>query len=144
MAVAGFLLTLGPVLLARPVRRSPGKLATAAYFTALGLGYLLLEMALLSRVAFLVGDPVTAAAVVLIVAAVVILPTTIHNWRASGTPVLVSANLGANLVTGNRDRADGVSAIPVGVEWDDLQLRARQAGARAGAVCRSRPSGRTG
>jgi hypothetical protein len=65
VAVAGFLLTLAPVLLARPVRRSPGKLATAAYFTALGLGYLLLEMALLSRVAFLVGDPVTAAAVVL-------------------------------------------------------------------------------
>ena len=65
VAVAGLLLTLAPVLLARSVRRSRGKLATAAYFTALGLAYLLLEMALLSRVAFLVGDPVTAAAVVL-------------------------------------------------------------------------------
>ncbi len=74
------------------------------------------------------------AASLLVVAAVVILPTTIHNWRASGHPVLVSANLGANLVTGNRDRADGTSAIPVGVEWDDLQLRSFQAGHREPAA----------
>jgi hypothetical protein len=65
VAVAGFLLTLAPVLVSRSVRRSRGKLATAAYFTALGLAYLLLEMALLSKVTVLVGDPVTAAAVVL-------------------------------------------------------------------------------
>jgi len=65
VAVAGFLLTLAPVVLSRSVRRSRGKLATVGYFAALGLAYLLLEMALLSRVAFLVGDPVTAAAVVL-------------------------------------------------------------------------------
>jgi len=70
----------------------------------------------------------------LIVAAVVILPTTIHNWRASGSPVLISANLGANLVTGNRDRADGISAIPVGVEWDDFQLQSFQAGYREPAA----------
>ncbi|MBE0567047.1 MAG: hypothetical protein IH621_13890, partial [Krumholzibacteria bacterium] len=69
-------------------------------------------------------------AALLVGAALVLLPTTLHNWRASGTPVLVSANLGANLVTGNRDQADGVSAIPVGVEWDDLQLRSFQAGHR--------------
>jgi len=69
-------------------------------------------------------------AALLAAAAVVILPVTLHNWQASGTPVLISANLGANLVTGNRDRADGVSAIPVGVEWDDLQRQSYQAGHR--------------
>ncbi len=74
------------------------------------------------------------ALALLVAAAVVILPTTIHNWRASGRLVPVSANLGANLVTGNRDRADGVSAIPVGVEWDDLQLRSFQAGHREPAA----------
>jgi tetratricopeptide (TPR) repeat protein len=77
---------------------------------------------------------VRPVASLLIVAAVVILPTTIRNWRESGMPVLVSANLGANLVTGNRDRADGVSAIPVGVEWDDLQLQSFQAGHREPAA----------
>lgn len=63
-------------------------------------------------------------------AGLAILPATLHNARASGAFVPVSANLGANLVTGNRDRADGVSAIPVGVEWDDLQLQSFQAGHR--------------
>lgn len=65
VTIAGFVLTVAPVLLVRSVRRSRGTLATAGYFAALGLAYLLLEMALLSRVTFLVGDPVTAAAVVL-------------------------------------------------------------------------------
>jgi|GEM_PF-3254852 len=55
-------------------------------------------------------------------------PATIHNLKY-GEFTLISANLGANLVAGNSDQADGVSAIPVGVLWDDLQLRSRQAGA---------------
>ena len=59
-------------------------------------------------------------------------PATLHNLKY-GEPVLVSANLGANLVAGHSDRADGVSAIPVGVQWDDLQLQTRQAGARTPA-----------
>lgn len=54
-------------------------------------------------------------------------PATFHNLK-HGEPVLISANMGANLVAGNSDRADGLSAIPVGVRWDDLQLRTAQAG----------------
>jgi hypothetical protein len=59
---------------------------------------------------------------------VAIAPATSHNLKY-GEFTLISANLGANLVAGNSDAADGVSAIPVGVRWDDLQLQSRQAGA---------------
>jgi spermidine synthase len=40
-----------------------GRTATVFYFGCLGLGYLLLEMIWLSRLTFLIGDPVQAAAV---------------------------------------------------------------------------------
>jgi len=56
-------------------------------------------------------------------------PATIHNLKY-GEFTLISANLGANLVAGNSAEADGVSALPVGVLWDDLQLQTRQAGAQ--------------
>lgn len=65
VTVVGFLATVAPLLLQGAVRRTRGRPVAAAYFTCLGLGYLLLEMTLLSRVTFLVGDPVTAASVVL-------------------------------------------------------------------------------
>ena len=55
-------------------------------------------------------------------------PATIHNLKY-GEFSLISTNLGSNLVAGNSDTADGVSAIPVGVLWDDLQLQSKQAGA---------------
>lgn len=55
-------------------------------------------------------------------------PATIHNLKY-GEFSLISANLGSNLVAGNSNAADGVSAIPVGVLWDDLQLQSRQTGA---------------
>lgn len=54
-------------------------------------------------------------------------PTTLHNLKY-GDLVPVSANMGVNLLTGHHDGADGISAIPVGVMWDDLQLRSAQAG----------------
>jgi tetratricopeptide (TPR) repeat protein len=59
---------------------------------------------------------------------VAIAPATLHNLRY-GEFVPVSANFGVNLLTGNSDEADGLSAIPVGVRWDGLQLAARQRGA---------------
>lgn len=59
---------------------------------------------------------------------IAVAPATFHNLKY-GEFSLISANLGANLVAGNSDEADGVSAIPVGVLWDDLQLQSRQAGA---------------
>ncbi|MBM4130053.1 hypothetical protein FJ250_03360 [bacterium] len=57
-----------------------------------------------------------------------IAPTTLRNLR-HGEFVPISANFGVNLLTGNSDEADGLSAIPVGVRWDGLQLAARQRGA---------------
>lgn len=60
--------------------------------------------------------------------AVAIAPATLHNLRY-GEFVPISANFGVNLLTGNSDEADGLSAIPVGVRWDGLQLAARQRGA---------------
>lgn len=54
-------------------------------------------------------------------------PTTLNNLK-NGDFIPVSANLGANLVAGNSDTADGMSPIPVGILWDDLQLQAKQAG----------------
>ncbi len=59
---------------------------------------------------------------------VAIAPATLHNLR-HGEFVPISANFGVNLYTGNCEDADGVSAIPVGVRWDGLQLSARQRGA---------------
>lgn len=67
---------------------------------------------------------------------VAIAPATMHNLR-HGDFVLISANLGVNLYTGQSDHADGVSAIPVGVLWDDLQLRSQEAGG-SGPVASSR------
>ena len=55
-------------------------------------------------------------------------PATIHNLKYKEFS-LISANLGANLVAGNSDVADGVSPIPVGSYWDDLQMQSWQAGA---------------
>jgi len=68
------------------------------------------------------------AAVLAAAAVVAILPVTLRNLSVGGDPVLISANLGANLATGHHDGADGLSAIPVGLRWDDLQLECRKAG----------------
>ncbi|MCP3903913.1 MAG: hypothetical protein GY715_09790 [Planctomycetes bacterium] len=62
IGVVAAAVTLLPLAALRSVRRARGKRATAAYFTAIGLGYLLLEMVLLSRLTHLIGDPVRAAA----------------------------------------------------------------------------------
>lgn len=57
-AAAGALLVLLPPLCAR----RPASLAAAGYFGAIGLAYLLVEIAALSRLTRLFGDPATAAA----------------------------------------------------------------------------------
>ncbi len=64
---------------------------------------------------------------------IAISPATFHNMK-HGEFVLISANLGVNLYTGQSDGADGVSAIPVGVLWDDIQLRSQQEGAKGPAA----------
>ncbi|PIE76830.1 hypothetical protein CSA17_00175 [bacterium DOLJORAL78_65_58] len=58
------------------------------------------------------GKP-TAAILLLAGCAAGMAPATIHNL-GYGQPVLISANLGANLVAGNSDQADGMSAILLG------------------------------
>ena len=63
VGLLGLLLTVVPLVLSAAVRATPGKTIAALYFGALGLGYLLLEMAVLSRLTLLVGDPLTAASV---------------------------------------------------------------------------------
>jgi hypothetical protein len=68
VTVAGAALTLAPLLVSRRLRRAAraGRPAAAgAYFAALGLGYLLLEIVCLSRLGRLIGDPVTTAALVI-------------------------------------------------------------------------------
>jgi spermidine synthase len=62
VGIAGAAATIAPLpLLAAGAPR--GRAATALYFGCLGLGYLLLEMIWLSRLSFLIGDPVQTAAV---------------------------------------------------------------------------------
>lgn len=62
VATVSVLLTIAPLLLLRSIRRSPRKKVTAAYFGAIGLGYLLMEMVVLSALTHLIGDPIHAAA----------------------------------------------------------------------------------
>jgi 4-amino-4-deoxy-L-arabinose transferase-like glycosyltransferase len=77
-------------------------------------------------------------AVVLLAGAILaVSPVTLRNLRVGGAMVPVCANFGVNLWTGHHAGADGTSPIPVGVQWDDLQLRCRQAGAGS-AVASSR------
>ncbi len=84
-----------------------------------------------------------APAMVLVLATCVgIAPATLHNL-AQGHAVLVSANAGANLWAGIRPGADGTSAIPIGIQWDDLQRQSAQAGARDAADASRYLIGRT-
>jgi len=62
IGVIGAGLTFLPLLAVKRIRRSPGKTATAAYFVALGLAYMAIEMTALSWTARIIGEPVSAAA----------------------------------------------------------------------------------
>jgi len=63
VAVVGVVMTIAPLLLLPDLRHGRGKTSTAAYFAAIGLAYMVLEMTLLSRMTHLIGDPVQAASV---------------------------------------------------------------------------------
>ena len=63
VGLVGAGLTLLPLALARTATTLTHRAPTAAYFAALGLAYLLVEMTFLSRLTLLIGDPVQAAAV---------------------------------------------------------------------------------
>jgi len=77
------------------------------------------------------------AVVFLVSAVLAVSPVTLRNMRVGGVFVPVCANLGVNLWTGHHEGADGTSPIPVGIQWDDLQLQCQQSGAGS-AVASSR------
>jgi hypothetical protein len=79
VATAALPLTVLPLLLRGSVRKSRGKGGTGGYFLSIGLGYLMIEIAVLSRTTRLIGDPVTAAAVVI---PAFLLLSGIGSWRA--------------------------------------------------------------
>lgn len=64
VAVLGFLLMLAPLGRLPAIRAPLDRLSVAGYFTALGLGYMLLELAVFQRVILFLGEPVLAASVV--------------------------------------------------------------------------------
>ena len=63
---------------------------------------------------------VTQAAVVCAGVVLVILPITVRNAYLTGQLIPISSNGGINLYTGNRAHADGLSAVPVGLQWERL------------------------
>ena len=65
IGISGFLMTLLPLIFVRSIRKEKGKSTTAFYFASIGLGYLILEMVMLSKLTLLIGDPIYAAAVTL-------------------------------------------------------------------------------
>lgn len=81
-----------------------------------------------------------AAGILLLGTVLAISPVTLRNARVGEALVPVCASFGVNLWTGHHAEADGTSPVPVGVAWDDLQLRCRQAGAGS-AVASSRHLG---
>ncbi|MCF7855788.1 MAG: tetratricopeptide repeat protein [Candidatus Pacebacteria bacterium] len=50
----------------------------------------------------------------------VITPITVRNAVVSGNFVPIASNAGINLYVGNRHGADGLSACPVGIRWEQL------------------------
>ena len=61
-AVAGAILILAPFAFRSDIRKAKGRTAAAAYFFAIGLAYLVLEIAFLSGFQRLLGDPVIGGA----------------------------------------------------------------------------------
>jgi tetratricopeptide (TPR) repeat protein len=132
-----------PVLLVVSGRSRPGRrnFAVAGFLlglAALGRPNLLLQLVVLVGCLWWwgrAGGRLRLAALMPLVLgfAVAIAPATLHNLKY-GEFTLVSANLGVNLYTGQSDFADGVSAIPVGIVWDDIQLRTQQAVGRGPAA----------
>jgi hypothetical protein len=63
IVVAGGMLILAPLPWVRDVHIRFGRTAVIVYFTALGLGYLLIELTFLMHLTRMIGDPVLSAAV---------------------------------------------------------------------------------
>ncbi len=70
------------------------------------------------------------AVVFFVAAGAVILPTTVHNWRASGDLIPVSSNGGINLYIGNHPGAQGMFTVPPEMRFD-LRVASKQVAERA-------------
>lgn len=64
VALLGFVLILLPLGRLPTIRYPLGRLSVAGYFTTLGLGYMLLELAVFQRAILYIGEPVLAASLV--------------------------------------------------------------------------------
>ncbi|PXX96501.1 hypothetical protein [Halomonas sp. LBP4] len=64
VAVLAFLLVLVPLGRLPAIQRPFGRLSVAGYFTALGLGYIVVELVVFQRLILYLGEPVLAAALV--------------------------------------------------------------------------------
>ena len=63
--LSGALMTLLPIGLVPEIRQAAGRWITAAYFAAIGLAYMTLQVSTLSHLIHLIGDPVQAGAATL-------------------------------------------------------------------------------
>ena len=63
IALSGAIMTVAPLGFQREIRRAPGRGGAALYFAAIGSGYIIMEITLLSRLIHLIGDPILAGAV---------------------------------------------------------------------------------
>ena len=63
VGIVGAALTVLPLAWSHRSAESGGRMVTAGYFSAIGLGYLVLELVFLSRMTHWIGDPVNAATV---------------------------------------------------------------------------------
>lgn len=70
------------------------------------------------------------ALLVFVAAGVVVLPATVHNWRASGDLIPVSSNGGINLYIGNHPGAQGVFDVPPSMRFD-LRVASKAVAERA-------------
>lgn len=63
IVIIAALFTVAPLGFLKDLRHASGRTSTAIYFACIGLGYLILEMAFLSKLTHLIGDPVRAGSV---------------------------------------------------------------------------------
>ncbi len=63
IVAAGAVLTVVPLDIRPEIRRCKGRGAAALYFAAIGLGYMIVEICVLSRLTRVMGDPVLSGAV---------------------------------------------------------------------------------
>ena len=75
------------------------------------------------------------AAVFLAAAALPVLGVALRNGVVGGDRVLISSNGGVNLYTGARPEADGLSAVPTGLEWERLVRETAQRGIEKPSAC---------